>query len=373
MRPAAQAWERDYTEKFESIGMITGRASANVFYNPVSGIRCVVHGDDFTLTGGRQALDEITEKMRSWYQIKVRGTLGDGPNDDKEITILNRTVRWGKDFVEFEADEKHVKTLINAMGFDENTKSVRAPCDKGDDDGGEVELDPEQASLFRAWAARCNFLSADRPDISFAVKRLCSEMSKPCERSLVRIRRLVRYLIGVPRMALSFSRQQGVDLSTIHVHTDSDWAGCTLTRKSTSGGILSIGGGIVKSWSKTQTTIAKSSGEAEFYAAAHGVVEAIGLKSIAEDLGWTMNIKLGVDSSAAKAMASRTGLGRCRHLEVQYLWLQQVMRKDWMRIVKIKGDSNPADILTKPKTYAEIVVMMDELGYYAPSGPNSTL
>jgi hypothetical protein len=265
--------------------------------------------------------------------------------------------------VQFEADEKHVKILIAEFGFDSTTKSVAAPCAKEDDEGGDEELEPIQSSKFRALAARCNFLAADRMDIAYAVKRLCCDMSAPRIRSWTKLRRLVKYLVGVPRMVSTFPRTRLSENLIIDVFTDSDWAGCKRTRKSTSGGILSVSGGIVKTWSKTQSTIARSSGEAEFYAAAHGAVEAIGLKAIGQDLGWSFEIRLGVDSSAAKAMASRTGLGKTRHIEVQYLWLQQILRKDWFRIVKIRGDSNPSDVLTKPKSFKEIVVLIGDLGY----------
>ena len=141
----------------------------------------------------------------------------------------------------------------------------------------------------------------------------------------------------------------------IDVYTDSDWAGCKRTRKSTSGGMCCIGGGLIKSWSKTQSTIAKSSGEAEFYAASKGLVEGLGLRSIAADLGWTLRINLHVDSSAAKAMMSRTGLGKTRHIEVDFLWAQSIIRAGKARIYKIAGEFNPADILTKPKSRAEIL------------------
>lgn len=51
--------------------------------------------------------------------------------------------------------------------------------------------------------------------------------------------------------------------------------------------------------------------------------EALGMQSIMSDLGWSCKIRLLVDSSAAKSIASRTGLGKLRHLEIKFLWLQE--------------------------------------------------
>ena len=66
-----------------------------------------------------------------------------------------------------------------------------------------------------------------------------------------------------------------------------------------------MGGDVVKSWAKTQGSIALSSGEAEYYAMVKGAAEALGLRSLLEDLGVKAWIRLAVDSSAAKSMASR--------------------------------------------------------------------
>lgn len=61
-------------------------------------------------------------------------------------------------------------------------------------------------------------------------------------------------------------------------------------------------------------------------------------------------MRVWVDSSAAKSIASRIGLGKIRHLEVKFLWIQEVVKNKKIQVRKIRGDSNPADNLTKPKT-----------------------
>ena len=60
-----------------------------------------------------------------------------------------------------------------------------------------------------------------------------------------------------------------------------------------------------------------SIGEAKYCALATCVAEAIGMKSLAKDLGWEMRIRIWVDSTAAKFIASRTGVGKLRHMEVK--------------------------------------------------------
>ena len=60
-----------------------------------------------------------------------------------------------------------------------------------------------------------------------------------------------------------------------------------------------------------------------------------------------------MDSSAAKAIASRIGLGRVRHLEIRSLWLQEAVAKNKLELRKVLGKINPADLLTKILSLAD--------------------
>ena len=143
------------------------------------------------------------------------------------------------------------------------------------------------------------------------------------------------------------------------VYSDSDWAGCLRTRKSTSGGVLTFQGGVLKTWSSTQASIAQSSGESEYYALVRAASEALGMQAIMRDLGWFCKIRLLVDSSAAKSTASRMGLGKLRHLEFKFLWLQECVRRGKVVLSKVRGDVNPADVLTKPKSLEDMRLLLN--------------
>ena len=108
-----------------------------------------------------------------------------------------------------------------------------------------------------------------------------------------------------------------------------------------------LGRHLVKSWSVTQKVIATSSAEAEYYAMVKGTSNALGIKAVMEDLGICRKVRLNTDASAAKGICMRKGLGKIRHLEVSQLWLQDKVSKGEVNVRKVKGDSNPADALTK--------------------------
>ena len=118
--------------------------------------------------------------------------------------------------------------------------------------------------MFRAIAARANYLPADRPDIQYAVKEVCRRMAKPVEGDWQKLIRLGRYLKGPPRCVLEYRWQAAGSVPT--GYSDSDWAGDRTTGKSTTGGIVMLGTHLVKSWSRTQDSVTLSSAEAELVA-----------------------------------------------------------------------------------------------------------
>ena len=129
--------------------------------------------------------------------------------------------------------------------------------------------------------------------------------------------------------------------------SDSSWAGCHDTRKSTSAACFMHGSHLVKAYSCTQSNIALSSGEAEFYGLVSTSSEALGLVAMSEDFGDKIDAFLYADTNAAIGVACRESLGRIRHLETQSLWLQQSLRQRRPGLGKVLGTENPSDLMTK--------------------------
>ena len=93
-RDAPKRWEAFLCCELVKHGFVQGKASACCFYHPSRNIRCVVHGDDFVFAGSDKDLDWTTARMKESFLIKLVGRHGGGAQDDKELRILNRVVRW---------------------------------------------------------------------------------------------------------------------------------------------------------------------------------------------------------------------------------------------------------------------------------------
>lgn len=123
-------------------------------------------------------------------------------------------------------------------------------------------LGPTEATGFRARAAGANCLALDKPDVSFATKDPCRCFAAPNSTAVEAFKRLVKYLVTRPRLVWEFFNEQ--PCSELTTSVDADYAGCLVTRRSTSGGVAQRSKHLLKHWSATQPTMTLSSGEAEF-------------------------------------------------------------------------------------------------------------
>ena len=209
MRPAASAWEDEYVEYLTEQGFRRGRSAPTVMYREGKDVRLVVWGDDFTFLGRDKDLKWCAEVMEMKYEIKVRAMLGPEAGDDKEVRILNRVVRWEKDRIVYEGDEKHAQVVIREMGLEAESKGLDVPVLVGTERTEGEDLDAAGVAKYRRIAATVNYLAMDRPDLQFAASVLGRSMSRPTKDSMAALKRTARYLLKHPSMRYIY---ESVDL-----------------------------------------------------------------------------------------------------------------------------------------------------------------
>jgi len=347
-RDAASNWEEHYTQVLIDIGFTRGLSSPCVFHHDKRDITTVINGYYFTTLANYKELRWSAAELKYKFEIKDRGIMGPDDNDIKEIRLLNRILAWEDDGIRYEADQRHAEILINTLKL-EDANGVNTPGTKNSNDENDEEddyLKADEATVFRACVARCNFLGLDRPDVQYAAKEISRHMAKPRQRDVAALKRLGRYLKQYPRAIFKYRFQKMPN--KVRVVCDSNYAGCTETRKSTQGGVAMLGQHCVKSWSSTQATVALSSAEAEFYGIVKACSVSLGMRSLLADMKTLVSLDVLTDASAAKGMASQKGLpNKARHINVHVLWIQEkVITKD-IHLQKIWGHDNPADLLIK--------------------------
>ena len=288
--------------------------------------------------------------------------VGPGNNDAKEVQYLGRLLRWREDGITIEGDPKHLKTLktLTSMG---NCSTVSTPVNTVDCEaiGPGEPLISYEVRRYRGAAALISYMSQDRADLSVAATYLAKAMAHPTQQAWMAAKRVVRYLTGVPRIEQLYPWGEPVD--SFKLETDSDWARCGQTRKSHSGGVLSLGPYVLSHWCRIQPSIALSSGEAELHSSTRGLINLLGLWNLARELrgdSWG-TASLRVDASACKSILLRKGTGSLKHLEVKDLWGQDVIRQRQIRVVKIPREANPADALASPCKPTDLWAHMENI------------
>ena len=102
-----------------------------------------------------------------------------------------------------------------------------------------------------------------------------------------------------------------------------------------------------------------------------GTSISLGLICVARDLGFVWELRVETDATAAIGVCRRRGLGRIRHLATADLWIQDRLRSGDFSLVKIPGEHNTSDILTKHVNRQILEKHLHTLGLYLESGRSS--
>jgi hypothetical protein len=147
-------------------------------------------------------LQRFKKELEGAYEIKTQII---GPEGTAMGKVLNRVITYVGDGYKLEADQRHSEMNVVQLGVSGSggitttggqNEEIETPEQERDLPAGDV-------TLFRGVAARANYLGPDRPDMLYASKEVCREMSKPSVAGLDKITRIAKFLSGRPRVAWS--------------------------------------------------------------------------------------------------------------------------------------------------------------------------
>ena len=154
--------------------------------------------------------------------------------------------------------------------------------------------------------------------------------------SLEMLEQIGRHLRGKPSLIWKFCWQAAI--ITVDITLDANWAVVGRVRQSTSGGNSMIGAHLIRTYSKTQATVANSSGESELYAVVRASAEGPGMVSLLSVFGdRDPRVSIGMDASAAIGMAQGTGLSKARRVEVDVFGYRSSKLEDCSRLPRDLG------------------------------------
>ncbi|PNY16822.1 retrovirus-related Pol polyprotein from transposon TNT 1-94 [Trifolium pratense] len=233
-------------------------------------------------------------------------------------------------------------------------------------DTGPAYSDPPR---YRRLVGRLIYLTITRPEITYSVHILSQFTQSPQQAHWDAAMRVLRYLKFTPGQGIILPKENDLQLVA---YCDSDWASCPLTRRSTSGYLMKLGSAPISWKTKKQSTVSKSSSEAEYRAMGQAVSEVIWLRSLLSSLQvhYKSPTVLFCDNQAAIHLAANPVYHeRTKHIEVDCHFIRTHLQKGTISTNYVSTKKQQADIFTKALGAKQFQELTFKLGAHNPHTP----
>ena len=177
--------------------------------------------------------------------------------------------------------------------------------------------EPVDATEYRGLVGSLQYLTFTQSDITHVGNRACQHFQAPKKAHMRAVKRILRYLKGTIHYNIQFLSQSSL---TLYDFSYSDWAGCSVTRRSTTSYSIYLGANLVSWSSKRQNTVARSSTEVEYRALASTAAEMTWITYLLQDIGLPMTqtpLLLGDNMSALHLTKNPLFHARTKHIEIE--------------------------------------------------------
>ncbi|KAM6546251.1 hypothetical protein CsatB_026987 [Cannabis sativa] len=187
-----------------------------------------------------------------------------------------------------------------------------------------------------------------RPDLAYAMSIVSRFVANPGQLHWEAVKWVMRYVKGSLNMGLIYKTTEKGGCE-VEGFIDSDYAGCIDTKRSLTGYIFTALGGCISWKSNLQKVVALSSTEAEYMAATEAIKEALWLKGLSKELGFSSeDMTIHCDNqSALHLMKNPMFHDRSKHIDIKLHFITEIIANGEIKVKKISTEHNPADIFTK--------------------------
>ncbi|GJU20123.1 putative ribonuclease H-like domain-containing protein [Tanacetum coccineum] len=338
LHQAPRAWYETLSTYLIENGFRRGTIDKTLFIKKDKGdiLLVQVYVDDIIFGSTKKSLcDEFEGLMHKRFQMSSMGEL---------TFFLGLQVQQKKDGI-FISQDKYVADILKKFDF-ATVKTASTPMEPNKALIKDEEADSVDVHLYRSMIGSLMYLTASRPDIMFAVCACARFQVTPKMSHLHAVKRIFRYLKGQPKLGLWYPRDSPFDLEAF---SDSDYAGASLDRKSTTGGCQFLGKRLISWQCKKQTIVANSTTEAEYVAAANCCGQVLWIQNQMLDYGFNfMNTKIFIDNESTICIVKNPVFhSKTKHIEIRHHFIRDCYEKKLIQVIKIHTDHNVADLLTK--------------------------
>ncbi|KAK1414838.1 hypothetical protein QVD17_30597 [Tagetes erecta] len=329
LHQAPRIWYETLSKHLLEHGFTRGQIDPTLFMKRENEeLLCVqVYVDDIIFGSTSASMcKEFEEIMKSRFQMSSMGEIN---------FFLGLQVKQSADGI-FINQSKFVEKLLKKFKM-QDCQTIRTPSDVN----CKIQPDPKGKSvdqtLYRSMIGSLMYLTASRPDIMYAVCVCARYQSDPKESHLIAVKRIFRYLKGKPNLGLWYPYEGNFEL---YSYSDSDFGGCALDRKSTTGGCQFLGPRLVSWQCKKQTNVSVSTAVAEYIAASAGCSQVLWLQNQLLDYGFNfLKTPIYIDNIAAMFItANPVQHSKTKHIEIRYHFLRDNSEK--AQAIRLKNVMN---------------------------------
>jgi hypothetical protein len=228
-------------------------------------------------------------------------------------------------------------------------------------------LTDNQLTIYRSIVGSLAYAAINtRLDIAHVTNELARFQSNVTNLHLKAVKHVLRYLKSTPSISLIFSRQSNTTfpiLPKLEIYSDASWGNDLETRRSTTGIVLKLNGNVICWHTKKQTTVAKSSTEAEYMALSDAAGEAKWFQSwIREVWGIETSTTIYCDNQSAKFLAENdTYHQRTKHIDIRYHFVRELVADKKIDVTWVASKEQQADLLTKYLPTKQFEILRDKL------------
>jgi hypothetical protein len=338
LKQAPRAWHLKLTAEMESLGFEASVADPSLFVKKAGEetVYVAVWVDDCLVGGEKEAVKETKRAIGEKFTVRdlgaVRYFLGMEVTRDRSAKRLTLTKRA-------------VLDLLEEFGM-ESARPRRVPMSPGEKVQKEGKLlNTEECPYAKLVGSLLYLANCTRPDIAQSVGVLSRYMSCATIEHWRVEKFVLSYLAGTTDVRLEY----GSKPLRLEGFCDANRAGDVDSRRSTTGYVFIVAGGAVSWASKLQPTVAFSTVEAEYMAAAHATKEALWLKKLCNDLNLKCEgVLIQCDNQGTIQLVKHPiASQRSKHIDISHHFVRQrVLRKE-VRFEYCSTDWMPADFLTK--------------------------
>lgn len=351
LRQAPCAWYDKFTSQLVHLGFAISTSDQSLFIRHLDGTvtYLLLYVDDIILTGSNVGyINSLIVQLNRHFKMKDLGPLhyflGVEVAHDHHGLFLSQT--------------KYITDLLDRsdmIGY-KPVSSLASSVKLSPSDG----LPLTNPTNFRSIVGALLYVSLTRPDISFAVNQVCQYMHAPTDVHMAAVKRILRFLKGTITHGLHLHAGP----LRLQAYYDADWAGSPYDQRSTNGYCVYLGPNPISWCAKKQSTVARSSTEAEYRCLVHTAAEITWLYALLREfhvplphtpLIWSDNVN-AISLAFKPVFHAHT-----KHVEIDYHFVREKIACKQLDVRFVSSTDQIADIFTKGLSSHLVRFLQDKL------------